>query len=338
MGKKGKKAQAGKPKKLTPKDIGKRLDVLAKNLEEELEGADLFAPLPPTEDCAICLVRLSHEKCEIRYMACCGNYICLACTIEHKEAIQKQNEDNADKKAAFTCPFCREPEPTNMGYVRQLQARCLKNDHQAFFLLGEYYLTGKYDETPKDDLKALDYSIRAVELGSPEACTSIGISYDLGEAVAVDKKRATLFERAGAARGCFGARHNIGVTEYYRLGNHEIAIRHWKIAAEAGHQLSLNALRKIYNADGKKPGKEFSLARSAWIAFIDSVMMLKRRSRARRGISTTKKYATVRKVRTKSRKEKGECHSVTHTCVLGRDEADAKILECCQLAGVLGSR
>jgi hypothetical protein len=26
MGKKGKKAQAGKPKKLTPKDIGKRLD------------------------------------------------------------------------------------------------------------------------------------------------------------------------------------------------------------------------------------------------------------------------------------------------------------------------
>ena len=59
MGKKGKKAQAGKPKKLTPKDVGKRLNTLAKNLEEELEGADLFAPLPPTEDCGICLVPLS---------------------------------------------------------------------------------------------------------------------------------------------------------------------------------------------------------------------------------------------------------------------------------------
>ena len=47
MGKKGKKAQAGKPKKLTPKDISKRLDALAKKLEEEIEGADLFAPLPP---------------------------------------------------------------------------------------------------------------------------------------------------------------------------------------------------------------------------------------------------------------------------------------------------
>ena len=37
MGKKGKKGQAGKPKKLTPKDVGKRLNALAKNLEEELE-------------------------------------------------------------------------------------------------------------------------------------------------------------------------------------------------------------------------------------------------------------------------------------------------------------
>ena len=34
MGKKGKKAQAGKPKKLTPKDVGKRMDTLVKKLEE----------------------------------------------------------------------------------------------------------------------------------------------------------------------------------------------------------------------------------------------------------------------------------------------------------------
>ena len=60
MGKKGKKTQAGKPKRLTPKDVGKRLDILVKKLEEELKGADLFAPLPPTEDCAICLVPLSR--------------------------------------------------------------------------------------------------------------------------------------------------------------------------------------------------------------------------------------------------------------------------------------
>ena len=85
MGKKGKKAQAGKPKKLTPKDVGKRLNALAKTLEEELEGADLFKPLPPTDDCAICLVPLSrHVNTETYYQPCCGNVICWACYMEMK--------------------------------------------------------------------------------------------------------------------------------------------------------------------------------------------------------------------------------------------------------------
>ena len=53
------------------------------------------------------------------------------------------------------------------------------------------------------------------------------------------------------------ARHNIGCSEYFDLGNHKIAIRHWKIAAEAGNQHSLDALKNVYNADSKEPGKEF---------------------------------------------------------------------------------
>ena len=258
MGKKGKKGQAGKAKKLTPKDVGKRLNALAKNLEEELEGADLFAPLPPTEDCAICLVPLSRAKSETFYRSCCGNSICWACAVGHEESINKQNEKKgAGKKLAFTCPFCREPVPTCLDeQFSRLQARCLKNDHEAFTLMGCRYKSGKY-ETPKDDLKALDYYIRAVELGSAEACNCIGGIYHEGNGVAVDKKRSAFFDQVGALRGEIVARHNIGYSEYYDLGNHEIGIRHWKIAAEAGYQKSLNALRNIYNADGKRPGKEF---------------------------------------------------------------------------------
>jgi len=257
MGKKGKKAQAGKPKKLTPKDVSKRLKVLAKNLEEELKGADLFAPLPPTEDCAICLVPLSPVKSDTLYKACCGKEICWACYKENEEAINKQNkEKSAGKKIALTCPFCREPVPaSDPEAFRQLQARCLKNDHNAFRNMGGLYRKGKF--VPKDNLKALDCYIRATELGSAEACGRIGNCYDKGEGVAVDKDRAALFERVGALRGAIDARYNIGCTEYYILGNHEVAIRHWKIAAEAGDQDSLNILRKIYNAGGKTPGKEF---------------------------------------------------------------------------------
>lgn len=258
MGKKGKKGQAGKPKKLTPKDIGKRLNVLAKNLEEELEGADLFAPLPLTEDCAICLVPLSRINADKFYQACCGNDICWACHFENKESIKKQNEEkNAGKKLAFTCPFCREPEPTCADEeLARLQARCLQNDHCALTLMGELYRRGECG-LAKDDLKALDYYIRAVELGSAPSCNCIGKNYNEGNGVAINKKRAALFERVGALRGNVVARNHIGSSEYFDLGNNEIGIRHWKIAAEAGHQLSLNALRDIFNADGKMTGKEF---------------------------------------------------------------------------------
>ena len=260
MGKKGKKTQAGKPKKLTPKDVGKRLNALAKNLEEELEGADLFAPLPPTEDCAVCLVPLPYVNSEVCYQICCGNRICWSCFNENWESVKKQNEEkNAGKKISFACPFCREPVPTSDDgdevESAWLQARCLKNDHIALKLMGGHYLSGTL-HTPKDELKALDYFIRAVELGSPEACLFIASCYREGKGVTINKERAAFFYRIGALRGDVAARHDIGFTEY-NFGNHEIGIRHWKIAAEAGDQDSLDALKKIYNADSKWPGKEF---------------------------------------------------------------------------------
>ena len=258
MGKKGKKMQAGKPKKLTPKGIGKRLDALVKKLEEELKDADLFAPLPPTEDCAICLVPFSRVRSETWHYTCCGNEICLACYKENKVSINKQNEKNTGKKVALTCPFCRKPAPTSDEQLARIQARCLQNDPTAFQQMGKRYREGKYG-TPKDDLKSLDYYIRAVELGSPEACTRIGKGYREGNAVhvAVDKEKTALFNRVGALRGDIVSRHNIGCSEYDDLGNYDIAIRHWKIAAEAGFQKSLNALRDIYNSNGKFFGKEF---------------------------------------------------------------------------------
>ena len=246
MGKKGKKAQAGKPKKLTPKDVSKRLDALAKILEEELEGVDLFAPPPPTEDCAICLVPLSRVNSQTFYQPCCGNNICVACYIENEKSLKKQNEENTGKKIVFACPFCREPIPTSNEEFAQLQARCLKNDHKAHKLLGVRHQRGTLS-TPKNNLKALDYFIRSVELGSPEACKLIGSIYSEGNGVNVDKERAALFGRIAALRGSICARNDIGVTEY-ESGNYEVGICHWKIAAEAGDQDSLNSLKKIYNS------------------------------------------------------------------------------------------
>ena len=246
MGKKGKKAQAGKPKKLTPKDVSKRLDTLAKNLEEELNDSDLFAPLPPTEDCAICLVPLSRLAQNSNYWACCGNMICAACDAERQALVRKQNGKN-------TCPFCREITSSEDEYGRQLEARALKNDHNALRNLGCHFEDGSCG-FPKDDLKALDCFIKAVEVGSPEACTSIARLYSSGRGVSKNLERDHLFNSIGALRGSIIARQKIGCAEY-RSGNHEIGISHWKIAAEGGSQPALDLLKRIYNADGEIPGK-----------------------------------------------------------------------------------
>ena len=257
MGKRGKKAQAGKPKKASPKDVGKKLNALVKKLEEELKGADLFAPLPPTEDCAVCLVPLPRVKGKSAYNACCGNDICVACNRENKESINKQNEEkDAGKKLALTCPFCREPVPTTgLEHMRQLEARASLNDHVAINQLGVTFEDGV--TLPKDDLRALDSYIRAAELGSDEACNNIAGFLREGIALSKDLEKFLLFIKIGALRGLVAARHNAGNYEYYDFGNHELGIRHWKIAAEAGSQLSLDSLKKIYNADGQMPGKEF---------------------------------------------------------------------------------
>ena len=112
MGKKGKKGQAGKPKKLTPKDISKRLDALVKKLEEELEGADLFVPPPPMDDCPICLVRLSRMQDNSTYQVCCGKYICNACFKDNITFVERKKKNAGKKQIIHTCPLCREPVPS----------------------------------------------------------------------------------------------------------------------------------------------------------------------------------------------------------------------------------
>lgn len=246
MGKKGKKDRAGK---LTRKEITKKVEALSKKLEEELKGADLFSPLPPTEDCALCLTPLSRLRSKSHYKAFCGNFICNGCFGEGEKSIEEM------------CPFCRERTPSGTSgellIVHQAEARASRNDAYAYVLLGSAYEVGHgIAGIAKDRLKALDCFISAVELGCRHGCYDLSLRCETGVGVPLDRKKADLFCRVGAMRGCIVARHLIAKNDY-GSGNHEVGIRHWKIAAEAGSQSSLEELKSIYNADEKMPGKEF---------------------------------------------------------------------------------
>ena len=243
MGKKGKKAQTGKPKKLTPKEIGKRLDALVKKLEEELKGADLFAPPPPTEDCPICLVPLNRTAEHSWYLTCCGKTICHGCAGEYRRLVVP---------SPCKCPFCRAEAPGDKELMKRLEARSLQGDIESCCYLGTVFSEGRHG-VQKNVLKGLDYWIRATELGSLEACQNIAHCYRGSECLSIDMARSALFDRVGAVRGNIFCRSNIGNTEY-RSGNHKLGIRHWKLAAHGGNQLALENLKKIYNA--KLPGKE----------------------------------------------------------------------------------
>lgn len=254
MGKKGKKGQAAKPKKLTPKEIGKRLDALVKKLQEELKGADLFAPLLPMEDCPICFIPLPRLGDKKVYKYCCGKEICLGCD-EESIAMSMQGGVHNDNKSC-ACPFCRAVSLKTGDVDRILEKSITKNDRIALFALSEYFLEGS-QECSKDELKAVDCLIRAVELGSADSCGRLAAWFRDGTGVPQDMKRAILFSKVGALRGDIHSHHNMGVYEYWELGNIELAIRHWKIGAEAGSQISLDYLKNIFHANGEIVGKEF---------------------------------------------------------------------------------
>ena len=261
MGKKGKRGNKPSEKKA----VLKRLDALAKKLEEELEGADLFAPLPPTEDCPICLVRLPRVK-RVNYQGCCGKKICQACYTDNALINAKASAKKSGKTldslvegggAWLTCPFCRATDQIgkkSREYIRQLEFRTSQGDSFACSILGDVYENGKF-EAPIDLIKSLHYYILAVELGSEAACGNIALLLEVGTVVpAIDKSKSALFYKIGALRGHMLSRLGIAMTEY-KLGNNEAGIRHWKIAAEAGMQPALDKLEEILNE--KLPGKEF---------------------------------------------------------------------------------
>ena len=245
-------SQKTSPKELTREEIVKWLDALAGKCQEECKGTDLFAHLLPMGECALCFLPFPRESSQHIYLECCRNKICRGCYSEETAILTKKHGGQYYERTRL-CPFCRAPDTcfTFEEEEKLLEAQASRGDVTAHDILAENFL-----EDPALQMKGLYHLLQGIELGSSESCLMLSrLLKDGGcETIKPAPKKADIFRLTAAVRGDIGARHECGTVSYDR-GNHELGIQHWKVAAEAGMQPSLDALKYIYSND--RPGKEF---------------------------------------------------------------------------------
>ena len=195
---------------------------------------DLFKQPSPRQECPICCLPLPWEVPQISYQACCGKTVCMGCM---------RGVYTGDNRCL--CPYCRAPAANSTGeYIKRLKKRVEADDASAVRNLASRYANGEFG-LPQDIGKAIEFWIRAGELGCSRAYTNIGYVYDCGEGVERDKKKAKHYYELAAMRGDVIARHNLGIIEESE-GNMNRATKHYMIAAGAGEDNSLRKIREYF--------------------------------------------------------------------------------------------
>ena len=249
--------------KLSDQDEAKPPADTAVGDTDTMEDPELWKPHPPTEECPVCMVPLAFEHVQTSYWTCCGKYVCKACSEEHRRALKVTNRKREKKKQPpleKTCAFCRRPVQKNDSeLISRYEERVDKGDTVAMLNLAGKYLKGSNGVRKNDD-KALELLQMAADLGSVVAIQKLGCW--------ASDERLRLIPSGTSSKEYFedGAKKGNVLSRYYlaeRLaedGSIDLAIRHWHLAAAAGHGGSMKRLWKCFNR-GKlsKPNLEKAL-------------------------------------------------------------------------------
>jgi TPR repeat protein len=105
-------------------------------------------------------------------------------------------------------------------------------------------------------------------LGNAEAHYQLSVTYGKGEGVESDEKKELHHLEEAAISGHPEARHNLALIEG-RNGRIERAVKHWIIAANLGHDVSIKKLKECYvNREVSK--EDFAAALRAHHAAVDA--------------------------------------------------------------------
>ncbi|KAL7527702.1 hypothetical protein ACHAXR_002090, partial [Thalassiosira sp. AJA248-18] len=204
---------------------------------------------PPNEDCPICFLRLPLGQSEIHYQSCCGKIVCYGCAFAGVIARASTEQ---------ICPFCRTPHESSRDEgIERLRKRIEARDTNAMHMLGCRYFRGV--GVPQDYNKALELWHRAAKLCCKLSHCRIANTYNRGEGVEEDVKKAKYHWKLGAMGGDAESRYNLGLFEEEIEGNMNRAIKHFMISAVFGHDDSLKKIQDGFS-DGHVTKDDFEKA------------------------------------------------------------------------------
>ena len=123
-----------------------------------------------------------------------------------------------------------------------VEKRVEADDSIAISQLGHLYYSGRMG-LPQDYEKANELWLRAGELGDDGAYHNVANSYYGGIGVQGDRGKYKYYSELAAMGGHVSSRHNLGVLEL-QAGSADRALKHFMIAAGAGSDSSLSAIRE----------------------------------------------------------------------------------------------
>ena len=207
--------------------------------------SSLFDEPPPRPDCDICFLPMPlNWSADTFLLSCCGKEICFGCHFKHFFDLK------VSALCKNSCPFCRcsnarlfvIPEEISIG----LKKRAELGDASAMTRLALWYMFGK-GGLSKDEGKAFKLCRQAADLGHAEAYSLLGSFYSVGEGVVQDVEKARKYFALAAMKGHAQARFFLGQFEH-TIGNKDLAVRHWRISAAAGHGESIQSLSAAFDS------------------------------------------------------------------------------------------
>ena len=129
--------------------------------------------------------------------------------------------------------------------MRDLQKRAAKDDSLAMYKLALEHFQGSC--VPRQGDIAFDFLLQAANLGSVDAISCLGRACAFGEDVVQDSIKGRKYLEVATKMGCVIARCNLGAVWAYKHGDYGMAIRHWRLAAEAGYDGAIKKLWMCYH-------------------------------------------------------------------------------------------